>query len=192
MGLCHIFFALLLATVSFNPAAAAPSEETADQKLLSRISLSFSKLPLNIQRKDLKMRLADLHDANCYDNFNCYYIDKNNIAHYFDGNNNQLYKKTFGMIFLNSDDTTKPLEILGIGMSRKKADVLKSVTRFLNGASYSCEDDSSSAIIVTNCKWSLKGGYVSMEFSALVNPPKAMKLKGGVETLDEIEFAITP
>jgi hypothetical protein len=168
MRLRQIAIALLLQAMVTYPALANPMAPASDDELLSRISLSFTQIPFNIQAKDVKINLAQAPYVSCETPWNCRFEDANHVSHNFEGEEGRLAGKSLSAHYFDN----KTISALGIGIMRQKSDILKQISLFLEQTDYSCED--MPTILAgggtrysgnTYCTWTLSGGYVSTGFN---------------------------
>ncbi len=159
----------MLAFAAFYPAAAVPLEEVAVQQLLSRISLSFSKIPFNIPAKDVKLNMAQTSYVACESLQNCRFTDADHVDHIFSGEEGRLIGKSLSTYHYN----TKPMGAFGIGMMRDRADVLAQISFFIGDARYTCEDMQNNNIlgkpsgeVYTTCTWAVTKGSVKSSFNS--------------------------
>jgi hypothetical protein len=169
MRLRYIILALFLPVGAIFPAFASSAEHVSDDDLLSRISLSFSKIPFNIQARDVKINLAEAPYISCESPWNCRFEDADFVDHKFGGAEGRLVGKSLSAHHFDK----KPIGALGIGLLRQKTDVLKQISVFLGEADYTCKDVPT--IMAggklrysgnTACTWELSKGYVSAGFDA--------------------------
>jgi hypothetical protein len=167
MPLHHITISLILAAVAIQPARAIPTKDIADEQLLSGISLSFSKIPLNIEIKKVKMYLTEIDTLNCTEDF-CLLVDVDHTMHVFEGKEKRLSKKTLNAFHYHYD---KPVKALGIGLAREKSEVLRKISLFLGDKQHKCTEHAVSGMkgypsytIKTHCTWTLNEGEVGAKF----------------------------
>jgi hypothetical protein len=168
MRLNHITISSVLACVVLQPVLAAPQGKSEEANILSRISLSFSALPLNSQAKNLIINFADTIYAHCETPWNCRFEDVDHVDHGFEGEQGYLSSKSLN----TSHYQDKSISALGIGFARDKSEVLNKISSFLNTRQYECSDVPD--ILAggglrysgnTACVWTLVNGHVSASFS---------------------------
>jgi hypothetical protein len=169
MYLRHIFTALAITSAVFHPAMAAPTKKATGAQLLSRASLSFSKVPFDTLRKEVKIPLKIIKNKSCLEVNVCQYSDANKIEYNFWDEDEYLVDKSLSA----SDFKGKTIGALGIGMAREKAEVLKKASAFLGGTKYSCtkeadrnEAGEKTGEILTRCDWMLGEGWTFVQFNS--------------------------
>lgn len=157
-------------TASANIAAIDAPQETPDHQLFSRISLSFSQIPFDVQSKDVLINLAKATYVSCEVPWNCRFDDTNNVSHNFEGEEGRLAGKSLYAHYFDN----KPIGALGIGMARQKSDVLKQISAFLNQADYVCKDVPTILATTelrysgnTACIWRIGKGHVYASFDKM-------------------------
>jgi hypothetical protein len=164
MPLRYIFIALAVTFAAITPTIAKPNKKVTGAQLLSRASLSFSKVPFDTPRQKIKIPLM-IKDKSCVEINECEYTDANNITYIFWDEDEALVAKSLNV----SDFIGKSIGALGIGMAREKNQVLNKASAFLGGTKYSCTKsvDPSQKIenSSTSCSWTLGLSFASVEFN---------------------------
>jgi hypothetical protein len=174
MSFCHAPFAkalaLTLTYMASQSAMAAPVQNVASDELLARISDSFSEIPMSAQLKEVEMPLAEIRYSNCSIEEFCWVENADRVRHIFDGPDRRLSEKLIKWIN-GREFSDKPIGALDIGLARKKDDVAKKISLFLNEEKYECVTVSNwqgyLATVYAEeslCRWKLRGGEVSATF----------------------------
>ncbi len=161
------FVSAVFALCLISTAPLAYAKPTGAQ-LLSRASLSFSKIPFDTQRKKIKMPLTQIKDGQCETVVMCQYRDANNITYNFWDETEDLVDKSLEA----SDFAGKPIAALNIGLARDKPTVLKKVSLFLSDAKYKCSPQKQTnregvetGQMLTDCTWTLGEGWAFVRFN---------------------------
>jgi hypothetical protein len=163
-------FLMSIATIAcLTSAADAKPVKPTGAQLLSRASLSFSNIPFDTLRKNIKISLKMIKDGSCEKVDMCQYKDADNIIYNFWDEDEYLVDKSLNA----ADFTGKPISALGIGLARKKAEVLKKASLFLGSTKYECtkeedmnDDGEKTGEIMTRCNWTLGEGWTFVQFSS--------------------------
>jgi hypothetical protein len=147
----------------------AKTRKPTGAQLLSRASLSFSNIPFDTLRKNVKIPLKMIQDGSCEKIDMCEYSDANKITYNFWDEDEYLVDKSLKA----SDFIGKPIKALNIGLAREKTEVLKKASAFLSGSSYACtkeniSDDTGKATgeTITRCDWILGDGWTLVQFNS--------------------------
>ncbi len=161
--------ACLIASAQF--ASAKPikaATKASGAQLLSRASLSFSKIPFEAERKKIKMQLSQIKDGQCETINMCQYRDTQNIIYNFWDEKENLVDKSLEA----SDFIGKPIAALNIGLARDKTSILKKVSLFLGDTKYKCRPEketnregTETGAILTSCTWILGEGWTFVRFN---------------------------
>jgi hypothetical protein len=163
----HIPWIMILANSALYPVMAHATDKLENEQLLSRVSLSFSDVPLNTHRKEMKMSLLGLKHLTCSGNGGCYFIDAEHVRHVFEGKEERLSGKWLDPYYYFK----KPINALGIGLLREKDEVVNQISLFLDGAPHICSIEHMRGLvghpsytIRTQCVWTLGTGEVHADF----------------------------
>jgi hypothetical protein len=128
----RIIVSFLALALLASPALA----NTANQRLFDRLSADFSRFPFDMKEeeaKKLNLKNVTYDDAT---NDVSTLTDEAGVAHHFYGG---LYSK---VITITARNQNIPIKAAGIGLARKKKDVLSAFTQYSGGKKLKCDTPS--------------------------------------------------
>jgi hypothetical protein len=150
-----ILSAVAAASLFALPAFAADS--TAG--LETRIDNSFSPIPINTPLTTVRAKLTEEKVIGCDRFDDCDWIDASHVRHYFFGTQPGAGKLVIKRIMI-AEFGGGPIPALGIGVARRRKDVLKAVTKFAPELKLDCIGPQDKL----SCQARLSPGLVAVEF----------------------------
>ncbi len=170
MRLRTISAPLILACSALQSVVAAPANIVPSEELMARISNSFSKIPMNISLNELEMQLDEIKYSNCDNNKLCWIENADGVRHIFSGEEHKLSEKWIK--FIESYGLyIESIHALDLGQARKKDDVVRKISLYLNQGKYECLKEANwlgyfpTFHVEQNlCIWKVQGGEVFAKF----------------------------
>ena len=128
--------------------------------LQEKVDRSFSNLPVETPLSEVRDELTQIIVDNCARWGECNWRDKNGVDHYFFGREigaEVLTVKNIDARFFEN----REIPALGIGMARKRSEVLERVREFLGDAELVCTQGDKTG----TCQATLSPGWVRVDFN---------------------------
>ena len=134
-----------------------------------RVDLSFSAVPMDNRLADIKSKLEAIDISGCNILGNCDYSDRKGVVHYFFGDtDNDIIRDEDLILVVKTLDAVKfeqkPIGALGIGLARRKEDVLRNVRTFVPNVKLNCSGPISENVGPVECSGSINPGWFKIGF----------------------------
>jgi hypothetical protein len=152
----------MIAAVAISATSALAADSAA--KLETRIDNSFSPIAINTPLSAVRAKLTEEKVIGCDKFDDCDWIDATHVRHYFFGIRPGAGKLVIKRITV-SEFGAGAIPALGIGVARKRKDVLKAVSKFAPELKLDCFTPVIKAVAaVPRCEGHLSPGLVAVEF----------------------------
>ena len=155
--------AAIAAALAATPGFAAQAPKPAGPKLEARIDASFSGIAVNTPLAQVRARLTEEKVLGCERFDDCDWIDGQHVRHFF-GTRPGAGKLVIKKIKI-AEFGPAPLTALGIGVARKRKEVLKAVSKFAPDLKLECIDPPATRTAFNpSCQAHLAPGLIAITF----------------------------